>query len=489
MPVVGRGVPIAQDGPAGLTIRYVERLPSLEYVRSSADPRTEGWPAPGSPVTWRAHVRNWTGTAQSGVEAWWSLDGQRVASDVLNVPANGEATADFVWSWDRARHELAFEVDASHRYTVPASRLNRLTVYTDALSVGFYVELGLYAHFRAHQHELRLGRSSFDDWAHEHVRFFNEMLAAARYPETPQGVLDRLRLDRITVVPDGALPLHGGVTGAAYEAESVPNPDDRTVDLQWGFPSRLLERSLFRDFQSLDPANAFYFAGSILHELGHARYLMDVYSLNVFHGVNASRVELTEGGQPVAGSRYLPGSPVFTPEGRGLLLHSTPFTGLMNEPWTYIDRPSAAALNLIAGHRAVAGNYNEPENIGVFLNDLPSENRLTLLDTQGRSLAGARVQVFRAEPGDAGVYDYAKVFDDRPDLERTADGEGRVLLGRNPFDDGPIDTARYSNGVVVLRVEHQGRVAYLFLEVLEFNLEYWRGNRDLGRYEVRLALQ
>jgi hypothetical protein len=486
--VVVRGVPIAQSGPAALTIRFIERLPSLEYVPNSGDPRTEGWPAPGTPVTWRAHLRNWTSNAQTGVEASWSLDGQRVASDVLNVPANGEATSDFVWTWDRARHELGFEVDASHRFTVPAGSLHRRLVHTDALAVGFYVEQGLYEHFRAHQHELRLGRSSFDDWAQEQIRFFNEMLAAARYPDTPQGVADRLRLDRVTVVPDGALPLQGGVTGAAYEAESVPNPDDLTVDMQWGFPSRLLQGSAYGDTRSLEPSNGFYYSGSVQHELGHARYLMDVYSLDVFHGVNASRVELTEGGAPVAGSRFMPGSPVLTPNGEGRIVHTTPFSGLMNKTWTYLDRPSAVALNLIAGHRAVAGNYNEPENIAAFLNDLPAENRLTLLDGQGRALAGARLQVFRAEPGDVSVYDYAKIFDDRPDLERTADGEGRVLLGRNPFDDEAIDTARYSNAVVILRVEHEGRVAYVFLEVLELNLEYWRGHTGLGEYEVRLSL-
>jgi len=486
--VVVRGTPIAQDGPAALTIRYVERLPTLEYVPRSSKPAVDGWPAPGSMVTWRAHLRNWTAAALRGVEVSWFLDGQRAASEAVDMDPNGEGTSDFHWTWERSRHEITLEVDAGHRFTIPAGRLNRLLTYSDALSVGFYVERGLYDHFRAHQHELRLGRSSFDDWAQEQFRFFNEMLAAARYPETPQGVLDRLRLDRITVVPDGSLPLQGGVTGAPYEAESVPNPADLTVDLQWGFPSRLKGSTAYTDFRSLEPSNGFYYSGSVQHELGHARYLMDIYSFDVFHGINGSRIEIQERGQLVAGSAFMPGQPVFTSSGQGLRVHETPFSGLMNKTWTYLDRPSAAALNLIAGRRAVAGNYNEPENIAVFLNDLPRENRLTLRDAQGRALAGARVQVYRSIPGDVETYDYAKIFDDRPDLEREADREGRVLLGRNPFDDGPLDTARYSNGVAILRVEHEGRVGYVFLAAAELNLEYWRGHTAVGDYDKTVNL-
>jgi hypothetical protein len=490
-PVIGRGTPIAQDGPANLTIRYVERLPSLDYVWRSADPRTEGWPIPGSTVTWRAHLRNWTSTRLGGVDYAWSLDGRVAASGTVDIPASGEASVDFPWAWERQRHELLFEVDAAHRHTLPAGRLHRLLIDTDALAVGFYVERSLSEYFRARQPELRLGRSSFEDWAHEQIRFYNEILAAARYPETPQGVLDRLRLDRVTVVADGSLPLDPlgySVGGGDNPAEARSNVPDRTVDMQWGFPSRLLDGVAYRDTTSLDPHNGFYYSGSVQHELGHARYLMDIYSFNVFHGGYGSRVEIREGGELVAGSARMRGRTTPTPEGDVLLVHETPHQGMMNSDWSYLDRPSAVAWNLIAGRRAIAGNYNEPENIAVFLNDLPRENRLTLLDSQGRPLGGARLRVYRGVRGDTSAYSYAKLFDDRPDLELRADGQGRVLLGQNPFADVPLDTQEYSNAVAILRVEHEGGIGYHFLEAVEFNLEYWRGHADLGEYELRLEL-
>ncbi|MFP5247020.1 MAG: hypothetical protein ACLGH0_10040, partial [Thermoanaerobaculia bacterium] len=42
-----------------LTIGWISRTPELEFVWGSTNPTREGWPAAGSTVTWRAHVRNW----------------------------------------------------------------------------------------------------------------------------------------------------------------------------------------------------------------------------------------------------------------------------------------------------------------------------------------------------------------------------------------------------------------------------------------------
>jgi hypothetical protein len=49
-------------------------------------------------------------------------------------------------------------------------------------------------------------------------------------------------------------------------------------------------------------------------------------------------------------------------------------------------------------------------------------------------------------------------------------------------------TAPSVNGTAILRVEHDGRVGYGFIESSDFNLEYWRGHRDQGRYELRVQL-
>ena len=163
-----------------------------------------------------------------------------------------------------------------------------------------------------------------------------------------------------------------------------------------------------------------------------------------------------------------------------------PYPGLMNGHYTYIDEYSAVALNLIAGHRALNGNFNAPYNLGVFLQDLPAENELTLIDAGGTPLAGASVRVYRAGP-QPGVW-YGKDFDDIPDMELAADADGKVLLGRCPFsDDGTITHYwEWSNGDILMRVQWQGIIRYGFLPSADFNLEFWRGHTDLGRYTLAL---
>lgn len=482
----------AQAGPADLTLRYVARLPRLDYVWASPDPGREGWPRAGDVVTWRAQLKNWTGRALRGVDYEWRLDGEAVAAGRVDVPARGEASLDLDWSWEQARHTVEIVVDAAHRFTVPGGQRHRLLVHSDALAVGFYVEQSVYDYFRQHQHELGVGHSSFEDWAQFQILRLNELFAAATFDGVPEGVLDRVRLDRVTVVPDATLPLDPAaysVGGSFDPAQARPDVADRTVDLQWGFPRELLDTRLFEDTTTARSSNQFYYSGFVQHELGHARYLIDLYGFNVYHDTNGSAVEILEGDTPIAGSRFMPGTPAIVNGDSGLLVHATVHSGLMNAQWTWIERYSALALNRIAGQRATLGNYNEPENIGAFLTDLPADNRLTLLDTEGTPLAGASVSVYQASPGDPGAL-YAMRFDDEPDLELHADGDGSVRLGQNPFSATGAFThdLGFSNTVAIVRVEHEGRVGYGFIEAADFNVEYWLGRTELGEHELRLEL-
>jgi len=184
----------------------------------------------------------------------------------------------------------------------------------------------------------------------------------------------------------------------------------------------------------------------------------------------------------------MPGQPAIYNGQSGLRVHETANKGLMNSQWTFLDRHSAGAWNRIAGRRATVGNYNEPENIGDYLYDLPRENEVTVEDMSGRPLGGARVSVYQST-GSVGSAAYAKHYDDQPDIEVTADGEGRARLGPNPFSaDGRFvhSDVGYSNITVIVRVEHDGKVGFGFLEAADFNFEYWRGHTDLGHYEFRV---
>jgi len=287
------------------------------------------------------------------------------------------------------------------------------------------------------------------------------LLAKAVYPETPAGVRDRLRLDNLTVVADGALPVlrvdKPGDVDQRIFATYRPNGADRTVDLQFGFPAEALRD--YTTYSSLSTDNNFYYSGFVQHEMGHARYLVDTHRLNVHHDFIGQRIEIREGGSLVAGSRYMPGTPISGSGGSGMRVHRANYRGLMDNEWVLMDRYAACAWNQIAGRRATRGNYNSPDNYGVYLLDLPLENRLTLRDGSGAALAGASVRVFQTGPS-------GRIYDNTPDLELVADAFGQVLLGTNPFSpDGRIGMdlsnaglARLTNPESVSRVntnEHQ----------------------------------
>ncbi len=459
---------------ADLTIGYIARLPRIDYTWGSTEPSTEGWPSVGTTVTWQAHVKNWSAKNLSAVPYVWYLDSVAVDSGTVAIQAGSTAVINYPWQWTFKRHTLEIVIDPHNIIPEEEEQNNSLMIYTNAISVGFYVEQSVYDYFRKYQKDLGVHSNCWEDWAQRHVKIWNKMFADAKYPETPNGIIDRIRIDKITVVPDGSLPLAGGLP------TNDPNMNDRTVDLQWGFPATLLDNDFYKNHTSVSTNNAFYFEGSLLHELGHARYLIDIYGFGVSDDGKGGTVGIKENGKYISGTPYIPLN--------GNMVYSTPYLGLMNGQYTYISRYSAAALNLIAGDRAILGNYNAPGNIGIFMQDLPEQNQLQIEDEAGDSLPGADVKIYQAT-GKSGEW-YGKYFDNIPDLDFTADSAGDVLVGRCPFsNDGKIvHTYGESNSIAIIRVSYNGKVGYTFVSVANFNLAYWRGEKQFASYNVKVPL-
>jgi hypothetical protein len=466
-----------------LDVGWISRLPEIEYVVNSSNPRVEGWPAAGSDVTWRAHVRNW-GSAPVTATYEWRLDGTLVAGGTTSLAANAYSEVDLVRPWSFERHQLTFHV---HSGAAEESAANdELTVFTDALAVGFWVEQSFYNFMREHQQELSgVGSASFEDWAQRHITRYNEMAGIAIYPETPNGVLDRWRLQKIVVVPDGALPL---VPFTAPDGNGSTHPDDsdRTIDMSWGFQA--FGVPAFTDLHTVSSFNPFYLDGSRIHELGHARYLLDVYAAGVQHVPPRFRIDIEENGTPVVG-KLMPAQLLISNGITGYRAYVTKYSGLMASDYTWIDEYSATALNLIAGARAVDGTANVPSNYAVFLNDLPAQNRVTIRDAAGKPVANAEVDLFRGErvDDDLSIPDsyLTRAYDNTPDLHFTSDSEGRILVGRNPFTPrSALDGNRLAELTAILRVRAGGKTTFGFLEAFDFNLAYWRGERDVAEYDV-----
>jgi hypothetical protein len=47
-----------------------------------------------------------------------------------------------------------------------------------------------------------MGTYSWEDWANQIINQINEMATESKYPHAPQGADVRIRLDKVTIVPD-----------------------------------------------------------------------------------------------------------------------------------------------------------------------------------------------------------------------------------------------------------------------------------------------
>lgn len=196
-------------------------------MQNSANPTVEGWPAAGQAIQWRAHVKNWSTNSYTNVSYTWKKNGNVIKTGTLDFSPYSDVTAVLDDTWAFQRDSITFTIDNANTISETSEANNSLQIYTNAISVNFYVEQSLYDYFHTYQKDLGVQTNSWDDWAQMlQVKRWNLMFQNAIFPEAPNGVLDRIRVDSIVIVPDGSLPLAGGL------ATNNPNLNDYTVDLQ-----------------------------------------------------------------------------------------------------------------------------------------------------------------------------------------------------------------------------------------------------------------
>lgn len=523
-----------QRGLPDLDAAFVMRTPRFSYRAA------KNGPAPGDKVTFVAHAINYGGQPTGSFDYVWSVDGAEVLSGTQpSLEAGDRVTTSLDWIWQSGSHTVTVQLDPQDAIAEVSERNNVLADRTDALAVGFWVEQSVYDYFNAHQIERGLGGVSWEDWAQRQLRVMNEMFTNAAYPLTPNGILDRVRLDKVTIVPDGELPSC---------ATQYPDLADESVDLQWGFPAELIGTNVGHSCGELN----YYFTQpdsqdveyTLLHELSHVRYLVDLYGMSVdvrgavlVRGVDRFGTTLSvdrdvdqdfplpaalalEGELVICRSRsgrtlqdcergaegttpraHASGTPVRLAivrlqDGNGNLVQGSddlPVFGDMLYRNRYPDdlmsggtvfqQHSAFALNRIAGQRPCCGNSLSPTNLGEYLNDLPDENIIQVRTADGGALQGARVEVYRARPFPVW---YGKIYAEPPDEVVLTDDQGRAHLGHNPFSGGsPISHSfGYSNAVVLLKIVTDTDTMFRFLDVTEANEAYWSGNRTAAIYAV-----
>ncbi len=499
-----------------LDVTLIERTPKYDYDA------TKNMPVAGDPVMFYGHIRHWgdaTSPTLASVDYVWKIDGTVVGGGALadfeplrppfafdysgypnptddtalrnpnywpknpaampnDPPPNGWRIVTLPWTWQAGRHTVELIVDPNNALAEKSKVNNRIRDYTDAISLGVWVEESTWRYFHQYQQELGIGSNSWEDWIQRIMAKQNELYAAAIYPGiTPHGVSTRVRVDRINVVPDNQLPLNGGIP------TNNPDTSDHTVDLMWGFEAYDPgTSSYYSNHTTLDYTNPFWIETGVVHELGHARYLVDSYGFNVHDNDPSNRtVQIYENGQWIVGT-YLPW--VST----GDMVYQNKYGGVMTGPYGFVWGPyEAAMLERIAHARARCGNMNSPCNIGEYLQELPQNNYFQFTDDNNWPRKSVNVRVYRATYR-SGVW-YGKTYDGTYDAEFNSDPDnGYVNLGRNPFTGGPAIQHTYglANSVMIIRIQQDTQVWYRFVECTDFNLEYYKGHVSAAYYTIQL---
>lgn len=517
-----------------LDLRYIERSPSYPYDGAKK------WPAPGDPVTFTGYIANRGQAASGPFEYRWRLDGidQPIQTHPGLAPS-AEGQLSLPWSWQGGVHTICLELDPAGAIAEFSESNNQIEDRTNALELGIYVEQSVVDFFNQNVWQAGWGGNSFDNWLQRQVAVWNGIFASAVHPLTPQGIIDRVRLGKVVRVPDGGI----------HCSTNFP-ADDRELDLIWGF----LSESVGVASNPGCPGWTAYYKDNpgtwdvdrgLLHELTHARYLIDLYGMNIDahtnsltagigaadttvpltdlpdipeyaipfdliidgeilvcqekSGLNATNCQRGQYGTSARahalGADALADKILLT-DGEGNALAGGAAMPVVNysffylEPYFYEDmmdsgtgygEHSAYAWNRIAGQRPVCGNANAPSNLGEYLVEMPAENILEIRWPDGSPAAGAWVEVYRSKPFPIW---YGTSYESTPDMTLLADGYGRANLGSQPFGATIVHTFGHSNTILLLKVIGQGKLGAIYWDITAANIAYWSGNHSTATYPI-----
>jgi hypothetical protein len=253
-------VEVVADAKPDWSVTYIERGPRVPI---------EG-PAPkiGQKVVWFAHVKNYGAADAPQMAAEWRVDGKKlVGTTVAKLDRFQQTDVMLPLVWDGKRHHVELVVDPQNLTAEESEKNNALSVATDSLAVGMWVEESVVRYFHQKQRDLGVGSNGWEDWAQRQVASWNQFqsqTAGFFQPTADAGV--RWRIDRLLIVGDGLLPMAGG------SPELDPDRRERSVHLMLGFPAGDPARSPYRLTSKASPDNPFFMQKNLLRSLTRAIY-------------------------------------------------------------------------------------------------------------------------------------------------------------------------------------------------------------------------
>ncbi|MCX7799091.1 MAG: hypothetical protein N2109_01975 [Fimbriimonadales bacterium] len=499
-----------KTGP-DLSVTYIERLPEYErydnrgaYTYKEQNGHTAGvmdkpgladskkWPADGETVAYVAHVKNvGDAPAQGFLFRWIVREVPGAASEAsMTLLPGQEATFKLEKPFrnfhaDHRTQPIAFRIEPTGPDANPYN--DCVEIQENALAIGIWVEQAFYERFG--QETNHAGSRAFEDWIQEQFRLWNgTFFPYSRFSFAPDGILERTRVARITIVPNGTLK------GGAHLPNDAPT---LIYDGEWGFEGSMAADGYIASVRRQADL-------ALLHELSHQIGLMDLYTMNVDPSRpdgTGGKVRLKEGGSTPTRGFYdrfggLMGGGDTRNEAMVPRAYPIPY-----EPWpdAFLDSMSLEATDLYSATDAFALNSLlgfRRGFYGEFLYALPNVSVVRAVDLSGQPLRNVELAFFQMSQG--AIPDAPPVFTVTTDANGTARLPARDTLEPAPFTTktgftlrpnpfGRIDVVG-SNGVFLVRARAHGATEWAFLKLWHLVDGYARGQRAAQIRELRFNL-
>jgi len=490
---------IAEKSGADLSVTYIERTPEYKrydnrgeaYTRKTIDGHESGvmtnpgeaqskkWPSDGEEVTYTAHVKN-VGTASStGFTYKWSPSGTS-ADSAASLSPGQETTVSFKTRYKSVSDDhrtMPISLRITPKGDDAVSGNDFLEIQANALNLGIWVDQGYYEAFSKQVNGS--GSRSFEDWIQWQFRTWNDVfMRHSRFAFAEDGIRERVRVGRITIVPNGSL------AGGVHMPNDTPN---LIYDGEWGFDSSFEDAAKYVEGvrNKLDRA--------LIHEMSHQIGLIDMYALNVEEG----KVLLQANGVPITRAAVDP-YPGLMGGGdtRNDLLVPTQlsvpyaptsdvtFASPLFLPTDLYSRTDAAALISNIGYRR--GYYGE------YLYSLPGTILLRVSDRNGDAISKGTLKFYQTVGGEIknsepafslAIENGVARLPNRPTgfLEPFTTLTGHTLAP-NPF--GRIDVVG-GNGVFLVQLEQAGQTEWQWLKLWQLFDAAARGSKVISTQEIR----
>ena len=436
-------------------------------------------PLEGETVIYTAHIINKGNVRCPGFDYLWLVNGKPVKKGIVKVINPGrEETVKYSCRWKDVPQKIEFRIDTGKKLREICKKNNSLTIGSHDLTLSIWAEQGIYDIFNRTKN--RVGSYSFEDWIQNHFAVMNQRFAQAKYDVSPDGILDRVRIDKIVVAED--------LDGPGNPLDK--DPDQFLIDGRWQFKDNSHgningKKGAWQDYVNLYIAKTDW---GLIHEMAHQLGVIDLYRMNL---INDKKRYPNNGIHVLDKSgKKIPVTKLPTCSWHQVLFKNP---GIMaggdTSPYkdsTYFSSHTAAGMN--TNYLMRRGYY------GDYLFDTPAKTSLKILDKSGKPVAGAMVEMFQKDA-------QTEVIDNKPEIKGRTNGHGIIQLPNRKVDGVTTETMHTlkpnpfgqihvvgTNGTMLLRVTQGGKTGYGWLFIIDLNMAYWKGKKNNAVITINTSL-